>query len=228
MRARAVAIALGVAFTASLLVTTSAFAAKRCVGGPGCYRTIQDALNASRDGDVIKIGPGSFAGGIQITKSVSVVGAGAGSTVIRGGGPVVTIGTFGAATEPTVSISDVKITGGRTTSSPEDIGGAARASGGGVFVPPAADFAAGATVTIRDSIIAGNKTAPSKTAGPDPGQTDWPVCPAGPCPFAGADGAGIETWGSATLIGTVVSDNEAGGPGPATQSAPASGATSGR
>jgi hypothetical protein len=212
MRARAVAIALCVAFTASLLVTSSAFAAKRCVGGPGCYRTIQDALNASRDGDVIKVGPGSFAGGIQITRSVSLVGAGAGSTVIRGGGPVVTIGSFGAAGEPTVSISGVKITGGRTSSSPEDLGGGFRASGGGIFVPPAAEFAAGATVTIRDSVIAGNRTAPTTTMDRPPGQGDWPMCPAGPCPFAQADGAGISTWGSTTLTDSVVSDNEAGGP----------------
>src|SRR4029079_17981849 len=102
-------------------------------------------------------------------KSILRVGAGAGSTVIRGGGPVLTIGTFGAASEPTVSISGVKITGGRTTSSPDEMGGDARASGGGIFVPPAADFAAGATVTVRDSVISGNKAAPTKTLSPDPG-----------------------------------------------------------
>ena len=39
--------------------------------------------------------------------SVKLVGAGAGQTVISGGGPVLTIGTFGALTEPTVSIDGV-------------------------------------------------------------------------------------------------------------------------
>jgi hypothetical protein len=212
MRARILATGLGAACAASLLFAPSAFASKRCVGGPGCYRTIQAALDASHDGDTIKIASGTFAGGVTVTRSVSIKGAGAGSTTIRGGGPVVTIGTFGAASEPTVSLEAVKITGGRTTSTPDGMGGDFRASGGGVFVPPAADFAAGATVTIRGSAIAGNTAAPTKTLGPDPGQTDWPACPSGPCPFAGADGAGISTWGSTTLIDTVVSDNEAGGP----------------
>jgi hypothetical protein len=210
MRTRVLATALGVVCTASLLAASPAFAAKRCVGsGSGCYRTIQAALDASHDGDAIKVAPGTFAGGITIAKSVTLSGAGAGATVIRGGGPVVTIGTFGAANEPTVSISGVRITGGRTSSSP--FGGTAQARGGGIFVPPAADFAPGAAVTIRDSVISNNRVAPTTTRGPDPGQTDGPVCPNGPCPYAQADGGGIDTWGSMTLNDTVVSDNEAGG-----------------
>ena len=46
-----------------------------------------------------------------------LVGAGARLTTIRGGGPVLTIGTFGAATEPSVSITGVEVTGGVTHSS---------------------------------------------------------------------------------------------------------------
>jgi hypothetical protein len=205
-------LAAGVACAASLcLAANPALAATRCVGsGHGCYRTIQSALDAAHDGDAIKVGPGSFAGPITITKSVGLSGSGAGATVIRGGGPVVTIGSFGAASEPTVSIAGVKITGGRTGSSPD---GTFRATGGGVFIPAAADFAPGATVTIRDSVISGNRVAPTTTLGPEADQTDlWPVCPDGPCPYAGAEGAGIDNWGSLKLTGTVVSDNEAGGP----------------
>jgi hypothetical protein len=204
-------LAVGVACAASLCLGASpALAATRCVGsGHGCYRTIQAALDAAHDGDAIRVGPGAFAGPIAITKSVSLAGAGAGATVIRGGGPVVTIGSFGAAAEPTVSIAGVKITGGRTSSSPF---GTHQAWGGGVFIPPAADFAPGATVTIRDSVISGNRVAPATTIGPDTGQTDWPACPEGPCPYAEADGAGIDSWGSLELTNTVVSDNEAGGP----------------
>lgn len=32
-----------------------------CVGGPHCYPTIQAALDASQDGDTIKVGPGGGA-----------------------------------------------------------------------------------------------------------------------------------------------------------------------
>ena len=56
------------------------------------YPTIQAAVDAAHDGDTIEIGPGVFAGGITITKSISLVGSGAGETIVRGGGPVITIG----------------------------------------------------------------------------------------------------------------------------------------
>ena len=88
------------------------------MGAPPCFKTVQGAVNASHDGDVIRIGPGTFAGGVTIDKSVNVVGSGAGKTIIEGGGPVLTIGEAFAPREPEVTISKVKITGGRTTSSP--------------------------------------------------------------------------------------------------------------
>jgi hypothetical protein len=90
-----------------------------CVGGGhGCHRTLQAALDAARDGDTIRIAPGTYPGGATIDKSVRVHGAGAGRTIIRGGGPVLTIGTFGADSEPTVLLSGLTITGGMTRSSP--------------------------------------------------------------------------------------------------------------
>ena len=49
-----------------------------------------------------RIGAGTFAGGITIDKSVSLVGMSAGATTIEGGGPVITIGDGTA--NPTVSI----------------------------------------------------------------------------------------------------------------------------
>ena len=58
---------------------------------------MQAALDASHDGDTIKVAAGTFAGGVTIAKSVSVIGAGAGATTIRGGGPVVTVGEEGDA-----------------------------------------------------------------------------------------------------------------------------------
>ena len=88
-----------------------------CVGdGRGCYADLQAAVNAARDGATISIGRGTFKGGVTIDKRVELIGAGARATTISGGGPVLTIGRFGAASEPTVSIAGVTITGGRTRS----------------------------------------------------------------------------------------------------------------
>ena len=107
------------------------------------------------------IAPGRFAGGVTVDVSVAIVGAGAGSTIIKGGGPVLTIGVFGAATEPTVSITGVTITGGVATSTPAPDGPMTFvARGGGVFIPGSAG-GVGATVTIRNSLITGNRASPS-------------------------------------------------------------------
>lgn len=57
-------------------------------------------------GDTIAVGPGSYTGGIVITKALTLFGAGAGSTVISGGGPVITVS--GAP----VLIRAVTVTGG--------------------------------------------------------------------------------------------------------------------
>lgn len=180
-----------------------------CVGSaPGCLRTIQAALDASHDGDTIAIRAGTFAGGVHVETSVRLVGAGAGATRVRGGGPVVTVGTLGDATPPTVTIADLTITGGRTRDGIE--GEPFRALGGGVLIPPGLDGAVGAAVTIRDSVIAGNRALPRETVTPD---DDGPQCP-GPvrCPYAEGDGGGIASFGTLTLDSSEVRDNEAGGP----------------
>src|SRR4029077_9648620 len=89
-----------------------------------------------------------------------LAGAGARQTTISGGGPVVTVGTFQAAHEPTVVIQGVRITGGVTRSS---FGVPYQAVGGGVWVPPSAHYAPGATLRITRSVIAGNRVAPSSS-----------------------------------------------------------------
>ena len=181
----------------------------RCVGGPKCYPTLQAAVAAAADGDTIAIGPGTFAGGVTITKSVALKGAGASKTTIRGGGPVLTIGAFGAQTVPTVSIDGLTITGGNTNSSPMSVPFTGKenvfAAGGGIEVPPAADFRPGATLTITNSAIVGNRVGPTDSA------PLGPPCPTGPCPFAGAFGGGIDTWGSLTVSNSVLSGNAAAG-----------------
>jgi hypothetical protein len=192
-----------------LLASGQASAATLNVCPSGCpYTQLAPAIAAADDGDTIRIGPGTYAGGVTINVSVDVVGAGAGSTIIRGGGPVLTIGTFGASSEPTVSIDGITITGGVGRSSPESTPFVGEegviALGGGVEIPPNADFSGGATVRIRNSAITGNRVAPTTTL------PFGPPCPGGPCPFAWAKGGGIDSWGTLTLEHTTVSDNRVG------------------
>ena len=188
---------LGLAAPASVSAAT---AATLCVGdGPGCFSTIQAAVDAAHDGDSVRIGRGTFAGGVTIDKSIAVLGAGASGTVVSGGGPVLTIGMAGAATVPTVSISGVTIRGG------VNVGDTTVAFGGGVLIPAAAGGATGARVTIADSVITQNRSAPTFAA------PIGPPCPGGRCGFALGNGGGIANWGNLTLLRTTVSDNEAGG-----------------
>jgi hypothetical protein len=183
----AVALALAVVAGAG---ATRAGAGSLCVGStPGCYATIQTALEAAPDGATIRILAGTFTGGIMIQKDVRLKGAGAGSTVISGGGPVVTVGVPGGAAEPTVSISGVTITGGINT--------ATLALGGGVYVP-ASSSGLGATVTIADTVITGNRAAPAAVA---------PGCDSHP--FAGASGGGIDNAGTMILTNVSVTGNQA-------------------
>jgi hypothetical protein len=180
-----------------------------CVGGPHCYATVQAAVDAAQNGETIRIAPGTYAGGIVVEKSVDLVGAGANATVISGGGPVVTIGS--KTSSPTVSITGVTVTGGMTTTNPQapkcgpDVptcgpGYAdATALGGGIETFP------GTTVTIVRSVIARNTASPAVAT-----NSVKAVCPGpAPCPASYGDAAGIDNWGTMTLVGTTVSDNHA-------------------
>jgi hypothetical protein len=201
----------------AVLPATMSLTAQAAWGAPGgvdvcpsgCpYTQIAPALAAAKNGDKIKIGPGTYDGGVTIDVSVKLVGAGAGRTTISGGGPVLTIGEFGASSEPTVSIEGVTITGGITRSSAESTPFFGEegvfAAGGGVEIPPNEDFSGGATVTISNSIISDNRVAPSATV--DSGLP----CPGGECPFAFAGGGGVDSWGTLTLENTTVSNNRVG------------------
>lgn len=79
-----------------------------------CFTIVQAAVDAAHDGDVIQIGPGTYAGGVIVDVSVSLIGSGAKDTIISGGGPVLTIGVPDAATEPTVTIQGITVANGRT------------------------------------------------------------------------------------------------------------------
>jgi hypothetical protein len=181
----------------------------------GCqFSQIAPAVAAATGGDTIRVGPGTYTGGITIGVSVHLAGSGPRATIIRGGGSVLTIGTFGARTEPTVSISGVTITGGLARSSPESVPFTGKpgvwAAGGGIEIPPAAHLSAGATVTIFDSLITGNHADPRATV---PSGITCPRrfhFPKGQCPFAPALGGGIDSWGRLTLTHSAVTGNTAG------------------
>ena len=200
-------IALAVALAGASAAAPAPGAKAICVGGkPGCYATVQAAVDAAHDGDTISIAKGTFAGGVTIDKSISLVGAGAGKTIISGGGPVLTLGVYKAPTEPTVSIDGVTVTGGVTTTSAESRDFVEEdgvfALGGGIDIPPNSDFSGGASVSISNSVITHNKVTPTVTLGCDQ-----------PCsPFALAAGGGIYNSGQLTLRNTTVGNNTAGGP----------------
>jgi hypothetical protein len=162
----------------------------------GCpYTQLVPALAAARSGDTITVGPGTYAGGVTIDVSVKLVGAGSGATIIRGGGPVLTIGVAGAPSEPTVTIEGVTVTGGVTVGNLTPFSG----RGGGIYIPRAAGPSTGATVTIRNSVIRGNSVAPRVAV-----ESDDPCCL-----FADSGGGGISNDGTLTLDHTRVSDNRA-------------------
>ena len=205
------------AVAAATITAGQASAATLTVCPSGCaFNQIAPALAAANNGDTISIAPGTYKGGVTIDVSVTIAGAGPGRTIISGGGPVLTIGTFDAAREPTVSISGVTITGGVTHSSFAEafVGPGVIALGGGISVPPEAGFAPGATLTIANSVITGNKVAP--TTAIDSGLPCPPditiTCINGDLPFAQAAGGGINTFGALTLTNTTVSNNQAGAP----------------
>jgi hypothetical protein len=182
-----------------------------CVGGPHCYSTLQAALNAAGDGDTIRIGPGTFVGGVTILHSVTLAGVDAHASKIAGGGPVVTIGSTSQA--PTVTIANLTITGGVTTTNPHapecgldvPVCGPgypeSTAIGGGI------ETFAGTTVTLRASIVTGNRATPAHTT-----SSVKATCQNGPCPAAFGDAAGIDVWGTMTLLDSTVSDNHASAP----------------
>jgi hypothetical protein len=197
------------AAAALALASAGRSASTLCVGGPHCYSSVQAALDAAQNGDTIRVGPGTFAGGITIIKSVDLVGVAASATIIRGGGPVVTIGSPTAA--PTVTLENLTITGGLTTSNPQapncgpDVprcgpGYAdATALGGGI------EAFQGTTVVVSRSVVRGNRASPVLTTA-----SVKAVCPGpAPCPASFGDAAGIDNWGTMTIVDSTVSDNHA-------------------
>jgi hypothetical protein len=181
----------------------------------GCqYSQIATAVVAARSGDHVTVAAGTYQGGFTIRVSLTLAGAGAKATIIKGGGPVVTIGA-GGSSKLNVAISGVTITGGVTHSSPESAAlygkAGVLAAGGGVEITPddiknASTETPGATVTITNSVITRNRVSPTGLVPSQSGAT----CPGGTCKSSVAAGGGIYNGGRLTLTNTTVSDNSAG------------------
>lgn len=162
----------------------------------GCaYTQIQPAVDAAAAGDTVAVGPGTYAGGIVIAKDLTVSGAGAGVTVISGGGPVITVSAR------RVLIGAVTVTGGN-----------APGDGGGILNT--------GTLTVTGVTIRGN-TAAGKGGGI---ADDGPDALGAPVRslvlrndtvtgnISSADGGGLAIAGAsalATIRGTVIAGNTA-------------------
>ncbi len=196
--------ATALALVGALAPAASASPTTVCVGhGPGCHSSIQAGVNAAHPGDTVLLGPGTFAGSVEIDKSIRLSGAGAGATRIAGGGPVLTLGAPDSASEPAIHIDHLSVMRGKTSSSAD---GGNVALGGGIYIPAGKDGALGATVTIADAVVADNEAAPRSTV-----PSNNASCPGGPCPFALAAGGGIASFGTLTLNRVTVSGNRADG-----------------
>lgn len=66
------------------LPTSQARAATLCVGGGGCYPTIQAAITAASAGDTINVNAGTYNEDINIDRSLTLSGAGSATTTIVG------------------------------------------------------------------------------------------------------------------------------------------------
>ncbi len=202
--------ALMIGLTAGLPGTAAGAGPQACVSGhvSRCYASLAEALAHTVNGDVVSLAEGTYKGGVTITKSVRIRGAGEGATVIEGGGPVLTVKAT-SKFKPVVELVDLTVTGGVNTGlalSSKDTG--IVGSGGGILVPYSnGKGGAGASLTLRRVAVIGNVARPSTTVSSPRGAQ----CPEGVCPYAGAYGGGIATAGPLTLDDATVSDNLAGG-----------------
>ena len=204
--ARCAGAMIAVLATLALLGAAAASAATLKVCPRGCtYSQISDAVAAAHNGDTVSAASGVYRGGFTIDKDLSLDGAGAGRTIVSGGGPVITVGILHAVHEPTVAIDGVTITNGATTSSP-GLPHEPDAVGGGIFVPPSQDNALGATLRLTRSVITGNRAVPASSI-----PAGFSCGTSGECLYAHAGGGGLDSWGNVTIDRSVISDNQAGG-----------------
>ncbi len=133
----------GLVVMSLLLPSNAARGATIQVCASGCrYTAIAPALEAAADGDVIEVGAGTYAGGIVVSKAVTIRGAGRTETIIS------------SAKSATVALQNLL---GRSTLESVTVSGGIglnidqRRYGGGIYVK-------GKSATIKDVLVTGNGT----------------------------------------------------------------------
>jgi parallel beta-helix repeat protein len=172
----------------------SAQAATTCVnsrGTGGCYKTISAAVSAASPGDTINVGPGVYKELVAVTQSLSLVGAGAGRTIIDATG----LSNAIYVNSPSGIVSNVVITGFTIQNADFE----------GILVNGAS------SVTIWGNDVTGNDSSlvPSPTTPACPGLTAV-------YPFEGNEqddcGEGIHlTNVSSSIVAENIVENNAGG-----------------
>lgn len=202
-------VALAIGATAALGLTglfaaAPAWAASTiCVGGAGCYSTVQAAVDAAPAGGVVRVAAGTYAGGIRIGKSLTLVGAGSSRTTLKGGNHVIWVTSPDGSAPPSVTISDLTLTGGVARGGSDE---SYSAFGGGLLVDGQEDGDLGATVVLRSAVVEGNLAEAASTT-----TFDGYDCPGGLCPFAISGGGGVASFGTLTIDHSVIRNNAATG-----------------
>ena len=89
-------------------------AATLCVnptGASGCMATIGAAVSAASSGDVIQVAAGTYKEDVNITKTLSLIGAGSATTIIDATGLANGINVDGSAAAPMSGVSGVVVSG---------------------------------------------------------------------------------------------------------------------
>ncbi len=154
-------------------------------GTGGCYKTIQGAINAASSGETINVAAGTYTGAVQVTKPLSLLGAGSSKTIINAASKSPVVG---------VTISGVHsktVVGGFTIE---------KAPLSGIQVKSSSKV-----IIVRDT-VQGNDTNLNLS------NPNNPTCK-GALPFDAADcGEGINLNGAtSTVLNDDVIENDAGG-----------------
>jgi len=97
-----IAIVLAVVLLLAMVFPSAVSAKSDVLRVPQNYETIQDAVDAASDGDVIFVGPGTYEENVIVNRSVSIKGAGSAKTTVQ---------SPNGNTVFTVVASNVRITG---------------------------------------------------------------------------------------------------------------------